>query len=171
MHYANCATFNADFDGDEINLHLPQVRQALHIPNTSGSRHTVTILLPTHLWGGMHQANKRWPCSLQRHVRQLTMVIACDLSLRRTRTCDVHTGPPRSRGRDSASDLLLGRTRTCPFVTGPPRPGGGLRDRARGRAVHRAHRRQAHPRPHPGAAEGCAHFLGVRACQSWRTWV
>jgi len=26
MHYANCATFNADFDGDEINLHFPQVR-------------------------------------------------------------------------------------------------------------------------------------------------
>lgn len=25
MHYANCSTFNADFDGDEINLHLPQV--------------------------------------------------------------------------------------------------------------------------------------------------
>jgi DNA-directed RNA polymerase I subunit RPA1 len=25
FHYANCATFNADFDGDEINLHLPQV--------------------------------------------------------------------------------------------------------------------------------------------------
>ena len=24
MHYANCATFNADFDGDEINLHVPQ---------------------------------------------------------------------------------------------------------------------------------------------------
>ena len=29
MHYANCATFNADFDGDEINLHLPQVCTAL----------------------------------------------------------------------------------------------------------------------------------------------
>lgn len=29
MHYANCATFNADFDGDEINLHLPQVRPFL----------------------------------------------------------------------------------------------------------------------------------------------
>ena len=27
MHYANCATFNADFDGDEINLHLPQEHQ------------------------------------------------------------------------------------------------------------------------------------------------
>lgn len=25
MHYANCSSFNADFDGDEINLHLPQV--------------------------------------------------------------------------------------------------------------------------------------------------
>ena len=27
FHYANCATFNADFDGDEINLHLPQARK------------------------------------------------------------------------------------------------------------------------------------------------
>lgn len=26
MHYANCNTYNADFDGDEINCHLPQVR-------------------------------------------------------------------------------------------------------------------------------------------------
>ena len=24
FHYSNCSTFNADFDGDEINLHLPQ---------------------------------------------------------------------------------------------------------------------------------------------------
>lgn len=24
MHYANCAGFNADFDGDEMNLHLLQ---------------------------------------------------------------------------------------------------------------------------------------------------
>jgi hypothetical protein len=29
MHYANCSSFNADFDGDEINLHLPQVRQQM----------------------------------------------------------------------------------------------------------------------------------------------
>ena len=28
MHYANCATFNADFDGDEMNLHLPQDQMA-----------------------------------------------------------------------------------------------------------------------------------------------
>ena len=26
MHYANCATFNADFDGDEMNLHFPQAQ-------------------------------------------------------------------------------------------------------------------------------------------------
>ena len=25
MHYANCNTYNADFDGEEINYHLPQV--------------------------------------------------------------------------------------------------------------------------------------------------
>jgi DNA-directed RNA polymerase I subunit RPA1 len=24
FHYANCATYNADFDGDEINVHFPQ---------------------------------------------------------------------------------------------------------------------------------------------------
>ena len=24
MHYANCKTYNADFDGDEMNLHFPQ---------------------------------------------------------------------------------------------------------------------------------------------------
>jgi DNA-directed RNA polymerase I subunit RPA1 len=25
MHYANCKTYNADFDGDEMNMHFPQV--------------------------------------------------------------------------------------------------------------------------------------------------
>jgi DNA-directed RNA polymerase I subunit RPA1 len=23
MHYANCSTYNADFDGDEMNIHFP----------------------------------------------------------------------------------------------------------------------------------------------------
>ena len=35
MHYANCATFNADFDGDEINLHFPQAR----LPNSPSHPH------------------------------------------------------------------------------------------------------------------------------------
>jgi DNA-directed RNA polymerase beta' subunit len=24
LHYANCKTYNADFDGDEMNMHFPQ---------------------------------------------------------------------------------------------------------------------------------------------------
>lgn len=28
MHYANCSSYNADFDGDEINCHFVQVRLA-----------------------------------------------------------------------------------------------------------------------------------------------
>jgi DNA-directed RNA polymerase I subunit RPA1 len=28
MHYANCSTYNADFDGDEMNIHLPQSHDA-----------------------------------------------------------------------------------------------------------------------------------------------
>ena len=29
MHYANCSTYNADFDGDEMNIHLPQSYPAI----------------------------------------------------------------------------------------------------------------------------------------------
>lgn len=28
MHYANCSSYNADFDGDEINCHFVQVRES-----------------------------------------------------------------------------------------------------------------------------------------------
>ncbi|KAI9809241.1 MAG: hypothetical protein M1825_002532 [Sarcosagium campestre] len=38
MHYANCNTYNADFDGDEMNLHFPQNEiaraEAVHIADT-----------------------------------------------------------------------------------------------------------------------------------------
>jgi len=38
MHYANCNTYNADFDGDELNLHFPQNElaraEAYNIANT-----------------------------------------------------------------------------------------------------------------------------------------
>ena len=27
FHYANCKSYNADFDGDEINVHFPQVNR------------------------------------------------------------------------------------------------------------------------------------------------
>lgn len=28
LHYSNCKAYNADFDGDEMNLHLPQTEEA-----------------------------------------------------------------------------------------------------------------------------------------------
>ncbi len=38
LHYANCNTYNADFDGDEMNMHFPQTEagraEALEIANT-----------------------------------------------------------------------------------------------------------------------------------------
>ena len=38
MHYANCNTYNADFDGDEMNMHFPQNEnaraEAMHIADT-----------------------------------------------------------------------------------------------------------------------------------------
>lgn len=38
MHYANCKSYNADFDGDEMNVHLPQnqtaISEALHLQAT-----------------------------------------------------------------------------------------------------------------------------------------
>ncbi|KAF9597241.1 hypothetical protein IFM89_016382 [Coptis chinensis] len=39
MHYANCSTYNADFDGDEMNVHFPQDEiaraEAFHIVNAN----------------------------------------------------------------------------------------------------------------------------------------
>ena len=29
MHYANCSSYNADFDGDEMNAHFVQVRASV----------------------------------------------------------------------------------------------------------------------------------------------
>lgn len=46
MHYANCNTYNADFDGDEMNVHFPQSEfaraEAYHIANTNNQ-----YLVPT----------------------------------------------------------------------------------------------------------------------------
>jgi DNA-directed RNA polymerase I subunit RPA1 len=44
MHYSNCSSFNADFDGDEINLHLPQSEIARAEANvlSLSSRHYIT---------------------------------------------------------------------------------------------------------------------------------
>ena len=31
MHYANCNTYNADYDGDEMNLHMVGVRDRVRV--------------------------------------------------------------------------------------------------------------------------------------------
>lgn len=63
MHYANCATFNADFDGDEINLHLPQARHRYKLQDGSlagsglqkiGARHTTSWLSGTFHTAYLH---------------------------------------------------------------------------------------------------------------------
>ncbi|CAG9462668.1 unnamed protein product [Pedinophyceae sp. YPF-701] len=63
MHYANCSTFNADFDGDEINLHLPQDHfgraechifvHADHQFTTPTAGNPIRGLIQDHIFGGV----------------------------------------------------------------------------------------------------------------------
>ena len=50
MHYANCNTYNADFDGDEMNLHLCQNElgraEGMHIASTDRQ-----YIVPTNAGG------------------------------------------------------------------------------------------------------------------------
>lgn len=68
MHYANCNSYNADFDGDEMNIHFPQneVAQAearmlantdnQYLGPTSGS--PLRGLIQDHVVAGVHMCNK-----------------------------------------------------------------------------------------------------------------
>ena len=47
MHYANCSTYNADFDGDEMNIHLPQSYHAASEAYKLMATHKQYVL-PTH---------------------------------------------------------------------------------------------------------------------------
>ncbi|URE17431.1 DNA-directed RNA polymerase [Musa troglodytarum] len=59
MHYANCSTYNADFDGDEMNVHLPQDEisraEAINIVNANKqyivptSGHPIRGLIQDHI--------------------------------------------------------------------------------------------------------------------------
>jgi DNA-directed RNA polymerase beta' subunit len=50
MHYANCNTYNADFDGDEMNMHFPQNElaraEAMLIANTDNQYLSATAGKP-----------------------------------------------------------------------------------------------------------------------------
>ena len=68
MHYANCNTYNADFDGDEMNLHFPQNEiaraEALQIADTDHQYLVATSgkplrgLIQDHLSMGVWMTNK-----------------------------------------------------------------------------------------------------------------
>jgi len=47
MHYANCNTYNADFDGDEMNIHFPQVTKKAPIAIFDLAMLTLFILSST----------------------------------------------------------------------------------------------------------------------------
>ncbi len=64
MHYANCNTYNADFDGDEMNMHFPQSEvartEALQIADTDHQYLSATAgkplrgLIQDHISMGVH---------------------------------------------------------------------------------------------------------------------
>ncbi|KAK5084607.1 hypothetical protein LTR05_005685 [Lithohypha guttulata] len=68
MHYANCNTYNADFDGDEMNMHFPQNElaraEAFHIANTDNQYLSATAgkplrgLIQDHISMGVQFTNK-----------------------------------------------------------------------------------------------------------------
>jgi DNA-directed RNA polymerase I subunit RPA1 len=47
MHYANCSSYNADFDGDEMNAHFVQVRASLLLLLFLSYSFALFISLPT----------------------------------------------------------------------------------------------------------------------------
>lgn len=68
MHYANCQTYNADFDGDEMNMHFPQNElaraEASMIADTNSQFLSCTAgeplrgLIQDHISMGVHISNK-----------------------------------------------------------------------------------------------------------------
>jgi DNA-directed RNA polymerase I subunit RPA1 len=68
MHYANCNTYNADFDGDEMNMHFPQNEvaraEALLVANTDNQYLSATAgkplrgLIQDHISISVHLTNK-----------------------------------------------------------------------------------------------------------------
>ncbi|KAG8708120.1 hypothetical protein FRC09_001428 [Ceratobasidium sp. 395] len=68
MHYANCNSYNADFDGDEMNIHFAQNHvarsEAMHIANTDNQYLAATSgdplrgLIQDHVVAGVWMTNK-----------------------------------------------------------------------------------------------------------------
>ncbi|RDW85717.1 DNA-directed RNA polymerase subunit [Coleophoma crateriformis] len=67
MHYANCNTYNADFDGDEMNMHFPQTElaraEALQIADTDHQYLSATAGKPLRGLIQDHISVSVWMCN------------------------------------------------------------------------------------------------------------
>lgn len=120
MHYANCATFNADFDGDEINLHLPQEHQGraegYHIVHADHQFKACPLPPP---------ALRSAPLPFASAAHSLPLPVECASDSSNTRSILCAVSPPFSRPlpvtpTDLATALCLASA-TAPLPVSDPR--------------------------------------------------
>ncbi|KAL5507950.1 hypothetical protein ACEPAH_5568 [Sanghuangporus vaninii] len=107
MHYANCNSYNADFDGDEMNIHFPQNElaraEAMFIANTDNQ-----YLVPT--------SGKPLRGLIQDHVVAGVWMTSRDTFFSREEYFQLLYGALRPE------DQVGGRLRTCPPTVWKPKP-------------------------------------------------
>ncbi|KAF7950413.1 hypothetical protein EAE96_007699 [Botrytis aclada] len=76
MHYANCNTYNADFDGDEMNMHFPQTEvaraEALQIADTDHQYLSATAGKPLRGLIQDHISVSVWMCNKDTYFDRAT---------------------------------------------------------------------------------------------------
>ncbi|KAL3421950.1 DNA-directed RNA polymerase I subunit [Phlyctema vagabunda] len=76
MHYANCNTYNADFDGDEMNMHFPQTElaraEALQIADTDHQYLSATAGKPLRGLIQDHISVSVWMCNRDTYFDRAT---------------------------------------------------------------------------------------------------
>ncbi|KAL5527693.1 hypothetical protein ACEPAG_6494 [Sanghuangporus baumii] len=107
MHYANCNSYNADFDGDEMNIHFPQNElaraEAMFIANTDNQ-----YLVPT--------SGKPLRGLIQDHVVAGVWMTSRDAFFSREEYFQLLYGALRPE------DQVGSRLRTCPPAIWKPKP-------------------------------------------------
>eukprot|EP00873_Tetraselmis_striata_P042277 jgi/Tetstr1/462541/TSEL_007530.t2 len=133
MHYANCSTFNADFDGDEINLHLPQDHlgraEGYHIVHsdhqfivpTDGK--PIRGLIQDHIIAAV-LITKRDTFYTRAEYQQLVYAACAMISAHQPGGADIvflppaiHKPRPLWTGKQIITTLLLNWTRGMPQIT------------------------------------------------------
>ena len=120
MHYSNCTTFNADFDGDEINLHCPQDSvarsEALRVANadmqflgpTAGQ--PLRGLIQDHVIGGTILTSRDTFLSREQFFQLL--YVAMRAALERSTVADTMLTGPGECKRGKSVAKLDGAART-----------------------------------------------------------